>query len=85
MENGNWINIESLITALNPCNAEAGPCPIPLYNPPHFGVVARSLHSGLVNATMVGGVVRTIDSDIDLKIWRALSTRNGSDSVGEYN
>ena len=85
MDNGNWLNIELLVTDLDPCGLELCTCPAPRYWPAHYGIVSRSFHSGLVNATMVGGAVRTIDSDIDLRIWQALSTRNGSDSVGEYD
>lgn len=85
MENGNWINVELLRTSLSPCLTEGSTCPPPQTWPPRYGIVARSLHSGLVNATMIGGSVRTIDSEIDFSIWQALSTRNGSDSVGEYD
>ena len=84
MDNGNWLNVEWLRTALNPCIDEACTCPPPLIWVDRFGIVSRSLHSGVVNATMVGGSVRTIDSEIDIDIWQALSTRNGSDSVGDY-
>lgn len=85
MENGNWINVELLITSLNPCDGEKPKCPPSQTWHSHFGIVARSLHSGLVNATMVGGSVRTIDSEIDINVWQALSTRNGSESVGVYD
>ena len=85
MENGNWVNIEWVRVSLNPCLPETKQC-LPWENwHSHYGITARSLHSGVVNATMVGGAVRTIDSEIDLRIWRALSTRNGSDSVGDYD
>ncbi|MDX1929230.1 MAG: DUF1559 domain-containing protein [Pirellulaceae bacterium] len=85
MDNGNWINVEWLLVSLSPCLTENCTCPPRQAWYPHFGIVSRSLHSGLVNATMVGGAVRTIDSEIDLRIWQALSTRNGSDSIGDYD
>jgi prepilin-type N-terminal cleavage/methylation domain-containing protein len=85
MDNGNWINVEWWVTRLSPCEVEKCACTPPQFWFSHFGIVSRSLHSGLVNATMLGGSVRTIDSEIDIRIWQALSTRNGSDSVGEYD
>ena len=85
MDNGNWLNAEWLILDTAPCILEGPVCPPPLMCPEHYGIVSRSNHPGIVNAAMVGGSVLSIDSQIDLKIWRALSTRNGSDSIGEYD
>lgn len=85
MDNGNWINVEWWVASFNPCKMEPCACKPPQFWFSHFGIVSRSLHSGVVNAAMVSGAVRTIDSEIDLDIWQALSTRNGSDSVGDYD
>lgn len=85
MENGNWVNVEELTLSLSPCSREPNICPPGIRWPHYLGIVSRSLHSSIVNAAMIGGAVRTIDSEIDLKVWRALGTRNGSDSVGDYN
>jgi len=40
---------------------------------------ARSLHPGGVNIALCDGSVSFVTNDIDLKVWRALSTRGGSE------
>jgi prepilin-type N-terminal cleavage/methylation domain-containing protein len=45
----------------------------------YAAVTARSYHPGMVNAVMVDASVHTIRSTIDLKLWRALCTRNGGE------
>lgn len=46
---------------------------------------ARSFHAGgIVNVTLVDGSVRTVTSSIDPLVWRALSTRRGGETVGDY-
>jgi hypothetical protein len=47
--------------------------------PTYAAVTARSYHTGLVNALLMDGSVRPIPNEIDLPVWRALSTRQGSD------
>jgi prepilin-type processing-associated H-X9-DG protein len=42
---------------------------------------ARSLHPGGVNVVMGDASVRYIADDIDIELWRAMSTINGSESV----
>ena len=49
--------------------------------PTFAAVTARSYHRGLVNVVMMDGSVHSIDDDIDLDVWRALSTRAGRDHV----
>jgi prepilin-type N-terminal cleavage/methylation domain-containing protein/prepilin-type processing-associated H-X9-DG protein len=44
-------------------------------------ITSRSYHSGHVNAGFVDGSVRTIPSQIDLSVWRALGTRAAGESV----
>jgi prepilin-type processing-associated H-X9-DG protein len=44
-------------------------------------LAARSLHTGGVNAVMCDGSVRFFPDTIDLDVWQALSTANGSESV----
>jgi prepilin-type processing-associated H-X9-DG protein len=46
--------------------------------------VARSYHPGGVNATMADGSVRWVKNGINVSVWRALGTRNGGETVGEY-
>jgi prepilin-type N-terminal cleavage/methylation domain-containing protein len=45
---------------------------------------ARSYHTGIVQVTLMDGSVRSVSSNIDLLVWRALGTRNGGEVVGEY-
>jgi prepilin-type N-terminal cleavage/methylation domain-containing protein len=47
-------------------------------------ITSRSYHSGLVHALMADGAVRGISNHIDLQTWRALGTRNGRETVGEF-
>ena len=50
----------------------------------YAAITSRSYHSGCVNAALMDGTVRTINENIDNTIWRALSTRAGSETVGEF-
>lgn len=45
----------------------------------YAAVTARSHHVGLVNTVMLDGSSRAVTDDVDLKVWRAASTRNGRD------
>jgi len=47
-------------------------------------VAARSRHAGGVNVAMADGSVRFVGESIDLELWRALSTRVGSEVVDEF-
>jgi prepilin-type processing-associated H-X9-DG protein len=42
---------------------------------------ARSLHPGGVNILMADGSVRYIGDEVDLILWRGLSTRNAGDPI----
>ena len=43
---------------------------------------ARSYHAGgMINVAMADGSVRTESDTIDLKIWQAMATRNGHESI----
>jgi hypothetical protein len=50
----------------------------------YAAVTSRSYHSGIVNVLMMDGASRTISNNVDLTIWRGLSTRNGREVLGEY-
>ena len=52
--------------------------------PSYSLVTSRSYHTGIVNSALVDGSVRTISQNIDLRVWRALGTRDGGEVVGEY-
>jgi prepilin-type processing-associated H-X9-DG protein len=45
---------------------------------------ARSNHSGGVNVLLADGSVRFVRDTIALQTWRALSTRDGGEVVGDY-
>ncbi len=52
----------------------------------YAAVTSRSYHSGgTVNTARMDGSVDTVNSDIDLTVWRALATRNGGEIVTENN
>jgi prepilin-type processing-associated H-X9-DG protein len=44
-------------------------------------LTARSRHTGGVNASLIDGSVRFISNTINLDIWRAISTSDGSESI----
>ncbi len=50
----------------------------------YSATTSRSFHPGMVNAVMMDGAARSISSNIDLSIWRGLSTRNGRELLGEF-
>ncbi len=43
-----------------------------------------SLHRGGVNLLLCDGSVRFVSNSIDLRVWQAIGTRNGSEVVSEY-
>ena len=47
-------------------------------------ITSRSFHPGMVNVVMMDGSSRTISDSIELKVWRAMGTRNASDIVPEF-
>lgn len=47
-------------------------------------IMARSYHTGGVHATMADGSVRFISSNIDVTVFQNLSTRSGSEIVGDF-
>jgi prepilin-type N-terminal cleavage/methylation domain-containing protein/prepilin-type processing-associated H-X9-DG protein len=50
----------------------------------YAAMTARSYHSGGVNALLMDGAVKFINSTIDPTTWHALGTRNGGEPVGNY-
>ncbi|HEX8199494.1 MAG TPA: DUF1559 domain-containing protein [Isosphaeraceae bacterium] len=51
--------------------------------PTYAAVTARSYHKGSVNVLMMDGSVRSINDQIDLGTWRAISTRAGGEKLSE--
>ncbi len=52
--------------------------------PTYAAVTSRSFHPNFVNVSLMDGSVRAVSSTIDLQVWRALGTRNGGESVGDF-
>ena len=51
----------------------------------HLQVISsRSLHTGGVHSLLCDGAARFINSSISLQVWRALSTSQGREPVGEF-
>ncbi len=50
----------------------------------YFLTSARSAHTGGVQVALCDGTVRFIGDSIDITIWRALSTREGGEVIGDY-
>ena len=50
----------------------------------YAAITSRSFHPGIVNAAMMDGSTRSISEGIDLRQWRAMSTRNRGEIVGEF-
>jgi prepilin-type N-terminal cleavage/methylation domain-containing protein/prepilin-type processing-associated H-X9-DG protein len=44
-------------------------------------IAARSRHSGGVNVMKMDGSVRFVSDSVDVSLWRAVATRNGSEAV----
>jgi len=59
---------------------EAKGCTTPTY----AAVTARSYHIGIVHALLMDGAVRSLSENIDLRTYRALSTRSGGEIIGEF-
>ena len=45
---------------------------------------SRSQHTGGVHSLLADGSVRFVSDNIDIELWRALSTRNGKEVIGEW-
>ena len=45
---------------------------------------ARSFHPGGVHLLLCDGSVRFVDESIDMTIWRALASRAGGETFGEF-
>jgi hypothetical protein len=47
--------------------------------PTYAAITARSYHTGIVNALLLDGSVRSVSENIDLAVWRAAGTRAGGE------
>ncbi len=47
-------------------------------------VTSRSFHTGIVQGLLMDGSARTFSNNIDLGVWRSLSTRGGGEVLGDF-
>lgn len=47
-------------------------------------VTSRSYHVGMVNSLLMDGSVRSVNENISLTIWQALSTRQGGEVISDF-
>ena len=52
--------------------------------PSYAVITSRSYHTGIVQAVLMDGSVRSVSDNIDLSIWRALGTRGTGEIVDEF-
>jgi len=50
-------------------------------SPSYAIITSRSYHAGSVNVVLMDGSVKTVSENINLGVWRGLSTRSGSEIV----
>jgi len=50
----------------------------------YAAITSRSHHTGVVHSLLMDGSARGISENISLETWRSLSTRTGSEVVGEF-
>lgn len=54
-----------------------------MYPPQRISTTANGRHTRVVNVLLFDGSVRTVTYSINLAAWRAMGTRNGSETVSE--
>lgn len=81
----NWINghyADTMYNHFHPPNAMEPDCNNGFHN---FALTtARSLHPGGVQISLCDGSVRFVSDTIEIVIWRAISTRDHGEVVGDY-
>ena len=50
----------------------------------YAAVTARSYHTGVVNVVLMDGSVRSVADGVAPAVWRALGTRAGGETVGDF-
>jgi hypothetical protein len=50
----------------------------------YAAVTSRSWHEAMVHAAFADGSVRSLSENIDLVVWRSMSTRSGGEQVEEF-
>jgi prepilin-type N-terminal cleavage/methylation domain-containing protein len=52
--------------------------------PSYSVLTSRSYHEGLVQVLLLDGSARSVSENLDIRVWRALGTRAGGETVGEF-
>lgn len=55
-----------------------------MYPPSRISTTANSRHVGGVQLVLADGAVRIVSENIDVRIWRAIGTRNGGEVVSDF-
>jgi prepilin-type N-terminal cleavage/methylation domain-containing protein len=55
-----------------------------MFPPQRIATTANSRHTRIVNLLLLDGSVRTVPYSINLATWRAIGTRNGGETTGDY-
>jgi prepilin-type N-terminal cleavage/methylation domain-containing protein len=55
-----------------------------MYPPGRIATTAQSYHPGGVEVALCDGSVRLVPTSINILVWRALGSRNGGETIGDY-
>lgn len=55
-----------------------------MYPPGRIATTAASYHVGGVQMTLCDGSTRFVGENIDIKVWRAIGSRDGNETFGEF-
>ncbi|HUG17960.1 MAG TPA: DUF1559 domain-containing protein [Planctomycetaceae bacterium] len=55
-----------------------------MYPPGRIATSAASFHDGGVQVALCDGAVRFVSENIDIRIWRAVGSRNGKEVLGDW-
>jgi prepilin-type N-terminal cleavage/methylation domain-containing protein len=50
----------------------------------YAAVTSRSYHAGIVHVLLMDGSTRSVNSSVNIGVWRSLSTRAGGEILGEF-
>jgi prepilin-type processing-associated H-X9-DG protein len=54
-----------------------------MYPPGRIMTTAGSRHAGSVNLLLCDASVRSVDERVDIRVWRALGTRDGKENFDQ--
>jgi prepilin-type N-terminal cleavage/methylation domain-containing protein len=50
----------------------------------YSSLLSRSYHEGIVQSVLADGSARSFSENMDMRVWRALGTRAGGETLGEF-